>query len=110
MNRTMVTFEQVSLFAIQIVHPNPLVASASGDEPILQDRVDRSGRGGVRQSEAMSLASIQQSRDERDRLARGDDKPVRRCREFHGRDWAGERETGRELPRPQIPPPAERGR
>lgn len=110
MNRTVVTFEDVSLFAIEIMHPNPFVASAPSDEAILQDRMDRSGRRRVRQSEAMSLAAIQQSWDERDRLPRGDDKPVRWCREFHGRDRAGERETGRELPRPQIPPPAKRGR
>lgn len=53
----------------------------------------------------MGLAAIKHSGDERDRLPGCDDKPVRRRGEFHGRDWARERETGCELPRAQIPPP-----
>lgn len=39
-DRAVVPFEQFSLLAVQVMHPNPLITNAPGDETILQDRVD----------------------------------------------------------------------
>lgn len=40
-NRAVVTLEHFPLFASDIVYAHPLVACATRDEPVLQDRMDR---------------------------------------------------------------------
>ena len=77
------TLEHFPLFTCDIVYPNPLVGRAAGDKAVLQDGVNRRGRGRVRERQAVRLGSIQQRGDKGNGLARSDDDSVRLCRELH---------------------------
>lgn len=101
----MVTLEQLALFARNVMYADPLVTSATRDEPILQNGMNRGGRRRVRKRQGVRLRRIRQHGNERHSLARGDDDPVRGPRQLHGRDRIWETETRRDGPCSEIPPP-----
>ena len=100
----MVAFQNIPLGAIKAMYPDPLVARAAGDEPVLENRMDGRRGGRVGEREAGRLISVWQCGDEGDCLSGRDDEAVGLGGEFHGRYRSRERNASRQTPSTEIPP------
>ena len=104
MNRPVMTFQNLPLLSIDPMNTNPLIPQVSCDEAVLEDRVYRGRRWGIRERKAVRSLAIGESRYERDGVARSHDQALCRNRHFHRSDGVGEGQASRQLPCSKIPP------
>lgn len=104
MNRPVMTFQNLPLLSIDPVNTNPLISQISRDKAVLEDRVYRGRRWGIRERKAVRSLAVGESRYERDGVARSHDQALCRDRHFHRCDGVGEGQASCQLPGAKIPP------